>query len=120
MSFRIIYFGWNDCYRVQVLRSAGYEVKELTCLGGLIRELRNDLRVDLVIVSEGDMRSTEQAAELVQRYRVAPVVLFRRNQNILDETRFTRVLSSFIEPRVWLREIAAVIESGRDRQSSRN
>jgi len=30
MAARVIHFGYDDCYRVQVLRTAGYEVRQPT------------------------------------------------------------------------------------------
>jgi hypothetical protein len=113
MSYRVIYFGWNDCHRVQVLRSAGYEVEELASLGELGLYLEKNVPVDVVVVSESDQRSAEQAAELVRRHSKAPLILFRRDQNALDEGKFDQVFSSLVEPQVWLKETAALIEHGR-------
>lgn len=115
MADQVVHFGWDDCYRVQVLQSAGYEVKVSACLEGLCLELQHNERVVIVVVSEDDRRSAEQAAEVVRRYCTAPLILFWRNQNRLDESKFDRVFASFVQPQVWLDETAALIEQARVR-----
>jgi hypothetical protein len=113
MSYRVIHFGWDDCHRVQVLRSAGYEVRELACVAELLRDLQKDEQVDLVVISVLDQRSAEEAAELVRKHCAVPLILFRRYQNRLNEGIFDRVFSSMNDPQVWLNETAALIEHGR-------
>ena len=87
MTARVIHFGLDDCYRVQVLRSAGYEVHESESLAGLAQDLQRDPGVDAVIVSEGTARITEEAAEIARDRGASPVVLFRCSRVHLDEKR---------------------------------
>jgi len=43
MAAKILHFGWDDCYRLQVLRVAGYDVLESETLAELCDHLQ---RVD--------------------------------------------------------------------------
>jgi len=64
---RVVHVGWDDCYRVQVLRSAGLDVKEARGLDELLADLQRLDHVDLVVVSEDTDSAPEQAAEAVRR-----------------------------------------------------
>ena len=109
MAVRVICFGRDDCYRVPVLQSAGYEVTEAESLDSLALDLQGNDRVDAVIVSEDDHRSAENAADLVRQQSTAPIILFWRHNGGIDESKFDLVCSSFVEPQVWLERTAALI-----------
>ena len=113
MPARLIHFGWDDCYRVQVLHRAGYEVRESESLAGLVRDLQQGDRVDAVLVSEEEVSATEEAAIIARRCSEAPVILFRRSQRILDESQFDRVYSHVVTPQLWLEHLADLIARAR-------
>ena len=52
MAGKVIHFGWDECYRVQVLRYLGYEVCESESLDELRQNLEGDNAVDAAIISE--------------------------------------------------------------------
>jgi len=108
----VIHFGWDDCYRVQALQAAGYEVRESVSLDTLKLDVERD-DVDAVIVSEAEPGATEKAAAVVRQHSGAPLILFRRSRAAFDESRFDRVYSSFIPPEFWLFETAVVVEQSR-------
>jgi len=66
MAGKVIHFGWDDCYRVQVLRYLGYEVCESESLDELRRNLEGENAVDAVIISEGLPRIIYQASALLR------------------------------------------------------
>src|SRR5947209_8439943 len=113
MAARVIHFGWDDCYRVQVLRSVGYEVHEATSLDALGLDLEQDSLVDAVVVSEDQPVTTEKAADLVRSKSRAPLILFRHSQRELDESKFDRVHSWFVTPAFWLADVAELIAASR-------
>jgi hypothetical protein len=112
MAARVLHFGWDECYRVQVLRSVGLEVKESDSLDRLSLDLKGNKPIDAVVVSEDDCRSAERVADLVRRHCAAPLILFRRHGDGLDQSKFDRVYASFAPPQVWVGETTALIESG--------
>lgn len=113
MTARLIHYGWDDCYRVQVLRSAGFEVQEAASLDMLDLHLQSDEKVNAVIVSEENRPSTERALEIVRRRSLAPVILFRRNEPDVDKNSFDRVYSWCVPPAEWLAQTAELIAKGR-------
>ena len=109
MAARAIHFGWDDCYRVPVLRAAGFEVREANSLDELCFDLQTDDHVDVVIVSEDIEPTAERAAEIVRRSALAPVILFRRSDREIDEKKFDKVYNCTTPPDIWLREAVALI-----------
>ncbi len=117
MAARVLHFGWDDCYRIQVLRQAGYTVAEADSLEMLDLDLQRDPPVDAVILSDDDGNSMELAARVVRRRSAAPIILFRRSQRPLDERNFDLVFLSFVPPQIWLAETAALIARSREVRS---
>lgn len=111
MARKVIHFGWDDCYRIQVLRYAGYHVDDCRSLENLAKDLQRDPPVHLVVISEDDWRDLPQAAEVARCYTTAPLILFRRTQHRVDESMFDRVFSCLAPPDVWLSQIAELIET---------
>jgi hypothetical protein len=112
VAARVIHFGLDDCYRVPVLLSAGFVVKEAASLGELSVDLHGPEPLDAVLVCEDPGNLAEQAAEMVRRVMPAPVILFRRSQRCIDERKFDRVYTCTTPPAVWLSETAALIRKG--------
>lgn len=117
MAARVIHFGCDDCYRIRVLRSAGFEVRESQSIADLGIDLQRDEGLDAVFMSEDLGHDLEQAAEVARRFTQAPLVLFRRSTRILDISKFDKVYSSLVPPWVWLGETAALIEQSRARRT---
>jgi hypothetical protein len=105
-------FGWDDCYRVPVLRGAGFEVIESKSLDELSADLQRNREVDAVIVSEDIEPTEEQAADMVRRAALSPVILFRRSRRRIDESKFDKVYTYKTPPDVWLNETAVLIAKG--------
>ena len=112
MPRKVIHFGCDDCHRVQVLCSAGYEVQESCTLDALARDLAGS-HVDAVIVCEQDERTPDQVADLVRRLSAVPLILFRRTQREIRRSQFDRVYESLMNPENWLAETAELIANTR-------
>ena len=113
MAARVIHFGWDDSFRVPVLRAAGFEVWESRSLDELSLDLQRDDDVGAVVISEDLEVSSENAAEVIRRSTLAPVILFRRTRHEIDRSRFDQIFDSSILPWVWLGEMAALIARSR-------
>lgn len=109
---KVLHFGWDDCYRVRVLRAAGFEVIEAKSLDELGFELQKNRKVDAVIVSEDIVPTEERVVDMVRRSSLAPVILFRRSQRVIDESQFDKVYTYKTLPEVWLNETAVLISKG--------
>src|SRR5215469_15811341 len=107
---RVIHFGSDDCHRVQTLRRVGFEVRVSDSLDRLRLDLEGNKGVDAVIVEEGRRQTTERVAAIVQRYSLAPVILFRRFNTPLRVEVFDRVYSPSVPTPHWLLETAVLAE----------
>lgn len=114
MAARVIYFGDDDCYRVPVLRSAGYEVFQPQTLDELNAGLQKDAQVDAVFVSEDERRTTLGAIELVREHCTAPLILFRRSNIHLQENLCDQVYWPGARPEEWLSDTAELIAQCRE------
>jgi hypothetical protein len=114
LAARVLQFGWDDCYRGQVLQRAGYLVTKAETLESLRCNLEMAGNVDAVFVSEDSPQTTEQAAEVVRRHSKAPVILFRRLSVNIDESKFDQVYQGFVAPPVWLARTAELIAQSID------
>jgi hypothetical protein len=117
MAARVLQFGWDDCYRGQVLKYAGYSVIKAETLESLSRDLQEAPDVAAVVVSEEDARTTERAAEIVRRHSKAPVILFRRLSVKIDESKFDQVFKGYVPPEAWLPRTAELIARGLELQA---
>ena len=109
MAARVIHFGWDDCYRVPVFRTIGLEVWEAESLDELSFDLQRGEKVDAVVLSEDDRETTERAAAVVRQHSTAPLILFRRFHDGLDESRFDCVFAPLVPPEQWLLQAAEMI-----------
>ena len=109
MAARIIHFGWDDCYRLAVLRRAGYHVIEAGCTAELIAELRGRRRFDAVIIAEDPEMNLPLVLDALRKVTPTPVVLFGRSPYHLGRKHFDLVIPSLVPPTEWLRQLALVI-----------
>jgi hypothetical protein len=109
MPARVIHFGIDECYRIPVLRDAGYDVSEVKTLPELKTRLTSREQVDAVIVSEVGTRTVEEAASLAREHGVAPLILFQRPNDDLNESQYDAIYWSIVTPGEWLSETAQLI-----------
>jgi len=110
---RVIHFGSDGFQRVQALQQVGLKVLALQSLDRLRLHLERNAEVDAVLVSEETSQGAEQAAALVRQRSAAPLILFRRSEAALDESRFDRIYASAVPPPFWLFDTAVLVEQCR-------
>ena len=109
MGVRIIHFGWDGCYRLAVLRRAGYQVTEAGNLAELSGELRAAGYYDAVVVSEDSGMDLREVLMAIRDATKAPAVLFRGSRSEFDGQSFELVIDRTLSPQEWLRAMASVI-----------
>lgn len=110
MAATIVHFGEDTCFRLPVLRSAGYSVEACGSLDVLSSLL--DLETEAVTL-EAPAALVRQAATLTRRRCGASLVLFRNESGLIEADGFDLVIPALTAPEDWLREIAALLERSR-------
>ncbi len=118
MAMRVIHFGWDNCYRLGVLRGMGFEVREANTLDELQAELRDASGYDAVLLSHDPQTEFAQLISMVRGETKAPVVVFRRSRQEIDEKQFDVVVGELVKPADWVRALMLTIERHRNRPQS--
>lgn len=112
MDAHVLHIGADDCHRVAVLRSVGYQVDECLTLQQLASALEIRKNVDAVFVTATDGFSHEHAVSLARQH-AAPVILFQ-NSNGEDSVRqIDLVVEPLTSPSKWLRDVRSLLEWNR-------
>lgn len=112
MDAHVLHIGADDCHRVAVLRSVGYQVDECLSLPHLAKALERGRGVDAVFLTESDGLAHEQAV-LLARQRSAPVIFFQRSNDGKSARQFDLVVEPLTSPTKWLRDVGALLEWSR-------
>jgi hypothetical protein len=107
MAASVVHFGEDFCFRVSVLKSAGYVVAECDSVDGLSRALT--WNPDAVVLEEGPRALIYEAISLTRSRSTASLILFRKNIDRFIPDVFDLVIPSLTEPQQWLNDIAALI-----------
>lgn len=105
----IIHVGADKCYRLPVLKNAGYRVRLCASIGELREALESAVHPDAVLISEGDEGGHAKAVSLVRARTAAPIVLFRESQRSYSQAPFDMVVPILDPPEAWLADIAGLI-----------
>jgi hypothetical protein len=114
MAARVIHFGVDDCYRLSVLRRAGYDIDDCSSLVQLQAALESKREADAVMVNDCNGSVPELAISLARSWSSAPIILFpnsSRTYNAEDEADL--VVPSFTPPEEWLLKLANLIVRSR-------
>jgi hypothetical protein len=111
LAATIVHFGEDPCFRVPVLRSAGYTVAACESLDQLAILLSGDAEA-IAFEDEPDF-PTREAVALARARSSAPVVLFRNVPELLVPDEFDLVIPSLTAPEDWLKKIANLLEHSR-------
>jgi hypothetical protein len=112
MDAHVLHIGADDCHRVAVLRSVGYQVDECLSLPQLAGALERRRGVDAVFLTESDGYSHEDAISLA-RQRSAPVILFQRSNSEKSARNCDLVVEPLTSPSKWLQDVSALLEWSR-------
>lgn len=111
MAASVLYFGPDECNRVQVLESAGYIVHACHGLEDLESTLKVPPQPAAVVVSGSEPAYTRPAVEIVHaRAALAPLIIFpSRNEPAIEKTA-DLVIPPLTPPEEWLGKMAVLIE----------
>ncbi len=113
MAARVLHIGEDDCHRISILESAGYDVQRC----GSLREFQTQLQTgsdgDAIFVTECDGVSPTDAAVLARSRSPAPLILFRTTNRRAPEKRFDLIVDSLEPPEQWLKDVDALIAKSR-------
>jgi hypothetical protein len=113
MFTRVIHFGPDDCHRLMVLRSAGYEVEDCDSPLQLSALLSSGASAEAVIMSDGEGVSHEEALAVARTHSNLPLILFRSTNRAYEEFEFDLVVQVLTPPEAWLNDVDALIERTR-------
>ena len=117
MSAFLIHVGVDDCYRVPVLKGAGFFVEECRSVRGLGSTLIDFPEPDAIAIAESDEIEAGRAMALVRSSSTAPLILFQGRNRCLDASGFNLVIPPLTEPHAWLSDLVSLIEDSRQIRS---
>ena len=107
----LVHFGVDTCFRLPVLRSAGFRIAECESMEELSQALRS--HPDAVVLEEDPDKGALQVIALAWSQSDAPVVLFA-SEPCLETYRVDLIIPAFTTPERWLEEIKALVERTRE------
>lgn len=113
MAARVIHFGVDQCYRLNVLRRAGYEVDTCGNLIQLREILESKGETDALMVSDSDGSVRSQAISLARSRTSAPIILFPDSIHSYSTAEVDLVVPCFTPPEEWLLDLANLIVHSR-------
>ncbi len=114
MAARVIHFGVDDCYRLSVLRRAGYDVDDCSDEIQLRAVLETMGEADAVMVNDSDGSIPESVISLARARCAAPIILFpNASRTYSAEQEVDLVVPSFTPPQEWLLKLANLIVRSR-------
>lgn len=114
MAASVLYFGPDEWSRVQVLKSAGYSIRECRKLDDLESALKATPQPDAVIVNGVGRAFADPAVKIVHaQLALAPVIIFPSQDEPAFEKSDDLVVPALAHPEEWLTKLAAMIERSR-------
>lgn len=112
-SGTVLHFGWDQCFRLRVLESAGFAVEDCPSLDTLSAELLRE--PDALVLEDEPAGQVIKAIALSRSYPDIPLVLFRPLDPVSEGPASSADLTipSFTAPELWLREIKDLVERSR-------
>ena len=111
MAASVVHFGDDVCFRLPVLRSAGYTVAECDSLEMLTAALARN--PDAVLLEAEPLAPMRDAAVLVRSSSRAALILFCNETGRPVPDEFDLVIPSLTAPEQWLDKIAALLQQSR-------
>lgn len=111
MAASVLYFGTDECNRVQVLRTAGYSVLECNKIDDLKLALNTSPQPSAVLIRCSGR--CKPAIKIIHTAALAPVIVFPNPDNFEIEESVDLVVPPLTPPAKWLRELAKLIEKSR-------
>jgi hypothetical protein len=111
MAVTVVHFGEDICYRLPVLRSAGYAVEQCDSLEHFSMFLAWD--PDVVVLEEEPLVPLRKAISFTRARSNASLVLFRHDLGTTLVEECDLVIPTLTAPEEWLVEIATLLERSR-------
>jgi hypothetical protein len=111
MAATVVHFGEDICYRLPVLRSAGYTVEQCDSLEHFSTFLA--WGPDMVVLEEEPLVPLRKAISFTRARSKASVVLFRHDTGTMLLEECDLVIPTLTAPEEWLVEIATLLEQSR-------
>jgi hypothetical protein len=112
MAASIVHFGKDFCFRLSVLKIAGYAVAKCDSMEGLSTALSRN--PDAVVLEEEPQTLIYKSISLIRSCSTASLILFRKDIDSFIPDQFDLIIPSLTEPQQWLSDIAALIERRRN------
>lgn len=105
----IVYFGSDECLRVEVLRRAGLEVTHCASVAELMGAIEETPRPDAIVFGEERGKVLDEAVRAAKARTAAARILFQHPWTTSNEREFDLVVQSGTAPERWLEEIARTV-----------
>jgi hypothetical protein len=107
MAARVIHFGIDACYRLNVLQSAGYDI--VKC-GNLVQfRAALDAEADAILFDDSDGSVPETLICLARSRCSTPIVLFPNHARAYPMNEVDLVVPTLTPPQEWLLDVANLI-----------
>jgi len=113
MAARVIHFGADECYRLKVLRRAGYDIETCSNLIQLRAAFDSGSEADAVIVNDSDGSVPLPGISLARSRTSAPIILFPDSGRTYKTEEIDLIVPSFTPPEEWLHDLANLIVRSR-------
>jgi hypothetical protein len=105
----ILFFGPDECLRVEVLRQAGLKVTHCSSVAELARAIQESQRAQAIVFAEERGKRLDEALQVAKERTTAARVLFQPTWTVSNERDFDLVVYSGTAPESWLADIARTV-----------
>lgn len=113
LAAKVIHLGVDVCYRLGVLRRAGYEIQECANLIEFRSVLQSGIDADAVFVNDSNGRVPPDAFSVARDSTSAPIILFPNSGRTYQLGQIDLIVPCFTPPERWLRDVANLIAQSR-------
>ncbi len=105
----IVYFGSDQCLRVEVLQQAGLEVIRCASVSELMGAIEGTPRPDAIVFAEEPGKLLDDAVRAVKERTGVVRILFQHSLTASNEREFDMVVHPGTSPERWLEEMARTV-----------
>ena len=116
MTATIVHFGQDNCFRLLVLRGAGYIVEACDSLDRLATLLTTG--VEAVLLEDEAEFPIVEALALTRVRSQVPVILFLNDPDAPVPEGFDLVIPTLTAPHAWLNQIAHLLDRNRPQRDA--
>lgn len=113
MAAKIVHFGIDSCYRLGVLRRAGYVIENCSNLEEVCAAVKPDRETDAIMINDSDGSLPPHAISLVRTRTTAPIIVFPSSLRLYQPQEIDLLVPAFTPPEEWLIDLANLIVQGR-------